>query len=70
MTFIVHKEHGATNVSEADVPELVKQGWVVSTHAEWMAMAGKGPKVEPVETPADLLDKPERKKPGRKPKAE
>lgn len=70
MTFLVHKEHGATNVSESEVEAMVKIGWVVSTHAEWMAMHGKGPKVEPIETPAELLDKPERKKPGRKPKAE
>jgi len=66
MTFLVHKEHGATNVSEADVPELVKQGWIVSTHAEWLAMAGKGPKAEPDE----IVEVVERKKPGRKPKAE
>lgn len=66
MTFIVHKEHGANNVSDAEVAELVKQGWFVSTHAEWMAMAGKGPKPEPeIETP----EVPERKKPGRKPRA-
>lgn len=58
MTFIVHKEHGANNVSESEVAEFVKQGWFVCTHAEWLAMAGKGPKVETVE----------RKKPGRKPK--
>ena len=63
MTFLVHKEHGATNVSESEVPEMVKIGWLVSTHAEWMAMHGKGPKPEPVEVI-------ERKKPGRKPKAE
>ena len=64
MTFLYHKEHGANNVSESEVPEMVKIGWVVSTHAEWMAMHGKGPKVaEPVQVV-------ERKKPGRKPKAE
>lgn len=62
MTFIVHKEHGANNVSESEVEAMVKIGWVVSTHAEWMAMHGKGPKGEP--------EPIERKKPGRKPKAE
>ena len=65
MTFLVHKEHGATNVSESEVEAMVKIGWVVSTHAEWMAMNGKGPKV--ADKPVEVI---ERKKPGRKPKAE
>ena len=60
MTFLVHKEHGATNVSESEVPDMVKIGWIVSTHAEWMADHGKGTKVEE-------LVQVERKKPGRKP---
>ena len=64
MTFMVHKEHGATNVSPTETDALVKLGWVVSTHDEWMAMNGKGPKVE---TPAEPV---ERKKPGRKPKVQ
>tara|TARA_R110000868_G_scaffold304883_1_gene566036 strand:- start:335 stop:532 length:198 start_codon:yes stop_codon:yes gene_type:complete len=64
MTFMVHKEHGATNVSPSETDALVKLGWVVSTHDEWKAMHGKGPKVE---TPVEPV---ERKKPGRKPKVQ
>jgi len=51
MIFIVHKEHGANNVSESEVETMQKIGWFVSTHAEWMAMNGKGSQVpnDPVE---------------------
>jgi hypothetical protein len=49
MTFMVHPEHGATNVSDAEVPAMEKRGWVVSTHEAEMARMGKGvpPPVEP-----------------------
>ena len=83
MTFMVHKEHGATNVSPSETDALVKLGWVVSTHDEWKAMHGKGPKGEPAQGAqgaqgaqrldvehVEHVEPVERKKPGRKPKVQ
>ena len=65
MTFMVHPEHGANNVSESDVEKESKNGWKVSTHGEWMAMAGKAvPDVFPQGNPVV------KNKPGRKPKGQ
>jgi hypothetical protein len=44
--FFVHPEHGATNASESEAPELEKQGWKVSTREEWFRMNGKGQEAE------------------------
>lgn len=59
MTFLVHKDHGATNVSPAEVAEHEKHGWVVSTFEDWLALKnpekqepkkrGRPAKVEPEE---------------------
>ena len=38
MTFLVHKDHGATNVSPAEVAEHEKNGWVVSTPEAWLEL--------------------------------
>lgn len=48
MTFLVHPEHGATNVSEAEVEQHKKHGWIVSTPEEWLAKKYKK-EVDPVE---------------------
>jgi hypothetical protein len=60
MTFMVHPEHGATNVSPAEVEAHEKNGWVVSTHEEWMALKSPKTPVEQPETPKRI---------GRPPKA-
>jgi hypothetical protein len=36
MIFITHPEHGADNISESDLAEREKAGWLVTTRAEWM----------------------------------
>jgi hypothetical protein len=36
MVFMIHPEHGATNVREGNVEEHEKNGWRVSTPAEWL----------------------------------
>lgn len=46
MTFLVHKDHGATNVSESEVEAMQKLGWVVSTHEAMMAIKYGKPEVE------------------------
>lgn len=55
MTFMVHPEHGATNVSQAEVQEHEKRGWVVSTPEEWLA---KKYKQEPEDQPAKRRGRP------------
>lgn len=60
MTFLVHPEHGATNVSPAEVEAHEKLGWVVSTPEAWMALKSPAKPVEQAETP---------KRMGRPPKA-
>lgn len=56
MTFLVHPEHGATNVSPAEVEEHEKNGWKVSTPEEWMAK--KTAPVETVEAPVRRRGRP------------
>jgi hypothetical protein len=58
MTFMVHPEHGAMNVSDAEVPAMEKRGWVVSTHKAEMARKGKGPVSEPVIAASRRLGRP------------
>jgi hypothetical protein len=37
MIFMIHPEHGATHVRTNDVEEHKKNGWKVSSHAEWLS---------------------------------
>jgi hypothetical protein len=41
MAFLIHPEHGATNAGDADLPSLIKAGWLVSNHAYWLSLKGK-----------------------------
>jgi hypothetical protein len=52
------------NASESEAATLEKQGWQVSTHAEWMRMNGKG---EPLHAEPDQPEPAKRR--GRPPKA-
>lgn len=61
MIFITHPEHGADNISESDLPEREKAGWLVTTRAEWMGKKS----AKPDDT---VAEQPVRNKPGRKPK--
>lgn len=70
MAFMTHPEHGATNTQDVEAHE--KNGWKVSTHAEWMALAGKGgiPGESPI-VPGDspiAQDAPKKRGPKPKPK--
>lgn len=59
--FMIHPKHGATNVSISEVAVMESHGWKVSTHDEWLRMNGKAPEEQKQE--------PEKRKPGRPPKA-
>lgn len=41
MAFLIHPEHGATNVGDGEVEELEKQGWKRATHDDWFRANGK-----------------------------
>jgi len=57
MTFLVHPEHGVTNVSPAEVEEHEKNGWKVTTPEEWMAQKN-APAEEPAEAPVKRRGRP------------
>lgn len=80
MAFLIHPEHGATNVGDGEVEALEKQGWKRATHDDWfrangkphLAKDGKAPKVEAPATDATAAPEAPAKpkaKPGPKPKA-
>lgn len=60
--FLIHPEHGATNVNDFDAIELKKQGWKEATVDEWFRMNGKE---HLCASPEPEKQEPEKRKPGR-----
>lgn len=71
MPFMTHPIHGATNVGSGEVEAHEVNGWKISTHEEWLAPKLKGvtDAVALVQSAANDLAGPQRKKIGRPSKA-
>lgn len=66
MAFLIHDEHGATNVGAGEVEALLKLGWRQSSLDGWFRLNGKSELASDGGRPKEATT--ERKKPGPKPK--
>ena len=61
---MTHEIHGSTHVNQNEVESHQKNGWKINTYEEWLKQKTEQLNVIPSQ------DVQERKKPGRKPKAQ